>query len=131
MGYESRIYFVRRYDHIKDDNGYYHSNIVASLEMFKMGYDEYTDNILKAFDTPTDFTLWLPECNENYEEVMQEVNEDKYGKHLMYASNKEALYKAVKIANANNPYYPYFNVFEKLVEQFKGWDNIYIVHYGH
>lgn len=132
MGYESRIYFVSKYEWKDKKTGLSLSKVMAELELYKLGYSDAVAKILNCFDTETDFTLYLPGCDDDGNEIMEETHEDKYGVVLKYASDKEKLLKAIKFAIATEELYgdKYLEWFEKMVEIFKD-ENLYIVHYGH
>lgn len=128
MGYESKIYFCKEYSFPEP---IHHSDIVAYIDMSKMGYESYVHEFLQAFDTPTPFSIRVEDYNDELDcECMKDVIEDKYGARLCYAFNKDKLYELARKMQKQDGYWR----FEKLTEMikiFKDNDDVYIVHYGY
>lgn len=131
MGYESKFYAVRKYNFDSDVKGYRATEIVATLDMCKMGYSDKVAEFLGLFDTKADFTLRLEDYNnekDRYE--MMDIIEDKYGSPLCYISDKEEGIKVVKEMIKQDDYWR-FPLLLKFLKMFRDCDNVYIVHYGY
>lgn len=127
MGYESKIYFCNEYDF---PDPIHHCEIIAMIDMCKMGYSDTVREFLKCFDTETEFSLYLPECDEEGNEVMTDVIEDKYGARLKYASNVQLLHRwAVQMAKEDK--YWRFSILASMIEKFKCYPDVKIVHFGY
>lgn len=129
MGYESKIYFVEEYSF--PENKIHCSRIISMIDMSKMGYSDTVLNFRKCFDTETTFSLYLDGYDsENEIECMVDTIEDKYGKRLCYASDKERLLDcAIEMEKEDN--YRRFKQLRKLLQAFIDDDSVKIVHYGY
>lgn len=129
MGYESKFFAVRDYG-FPEEGGLHHSQIIATLDMCKMGD---TDGFLDLFSVETPFTLFLYDYNpDTKEEGYMYVHEDKYGDVLKYIPNEdidEAI-DYIKQASKRDTYWRYKLLIDFL-KTFKKYKNIYIVHYGY
>lgn len=131
MGYDSRFYAVRDYKFSNTFvDGYSTSEMIASLEMWKMGYSDKVKELLNLFDTKIPFTLYIGSCDDEGNEVMKDVIEDLYGDHICYLSDKE---KAIKILKEiiKEDDYERFKWLLKFIKMFRHKDDVYICHYGH
>ena len=127
MGYESRIYFCREYNFPEP---IHHSEIVAMIDMCKMGYSDTVQRFKKCFDVETTFAIYIPGCDEEGNEIMVDEIEDKYDERIKYASDTERLYElATKMAEEDD--YWRFNILKGMIEKFKEYPDIKIVHYGY
>ena len=133
MGYESRFYAVKKYYFESSIKGKSASEIVAELDMSKMGYDSRICEFRDLFKNEADFTLHLLEYDDelggyNY----KDVTKDAYGAELCYIA-KEDIPKAIKLINNQIRYDSYwrFKLLRDFLKMFKDCDNIYIVHYGY
>lgn len=127
MGYESRIYFCHEYNFPEP---IHHSAIVAMIDMCKMGYSQTVHSFIKCFDTETTFSIYIPGCDEEGNEIMVDEIEDMYGDRIKYASDTERLYElATKMAEESD--YWRFDVLKGMIEKFKEYPHIKIVHYGY
>lgn len=127
MGYESKIYFCREYNF---PDPIHHCEIVAMIDMCKMGYFDTVQKFLKCFDTETKFSLYIPGCDEDGNEVMVDEIEDKYGARLKYASNVQLLHTlAIQMAEEDD--YWRFPILASMIEKFKCYPDVKIVHYGY
>ena len=130
MGYDSRIYFVRDYGF--PEKSIHHSEIVAEIEMWKMGHSDAAMKFREAFTMETPFSIYVEGYDdENEVECLEDVIEDKYGDRLCYAPNSERLYELAKELEKTDKTYWRFKALRKMIGIFKGMEDIYIVHYGH
>lgn len=132
MGYESKFYAVRDYGFKSSNNTPYTcSEIVASLDMSKMGYSNTVTEFLDLFDTETPFTIYIGDCDEDGNEVMMEVHEDRYGVPLNYMSDiKKGITQVKKMIKEDD--YWRFKLLLNFLKMFEECpENIYIVHYGY
>ena len=127
MGYESRIYFCQEYNFPEP---IHHSQVIAKLDMCKMGYSDTVQRFLKCFDTETTFSIYMEGSDENGNEIMVDEIEDRYGARLKYASDVEELYKRAKQMAAEDDYWR-FNILEDMIRAFKDYPHVKIVHYGY
>ena len=94
MGYESRFYIVRKYNFESMIQGFAASEIVASLDMCKMGYDHH---LFDFFTCQAPFVLRIDEYDEDTDcEMMTDVIEDKYGDRIMYCTDINGAIEEVK-----------------------------------
>ena len=128
MGYESKFYAVKEYDFPK---GIHHSQIIAILDMCKMGYDAAVVAFRKLFDTETPFSIYMYDYDSETEEgKYMYVIKDKYGDRLKYISNKKKGIEMVKrMINTDN--YWRFKILLEFMRTFADYDDVYIVHYGY
>ena len=131
MGYESKFYACRDYGFKWSDEKYNASEIVASLDVSKMGYSDTVTVFLNLFSIEAPFGIYLPDYDEETEmEKMMYVHEDKYGAPLCYLSDiDEAITLAIQMYNEDR--YWRFKLLIKFLEAFKDEEDIYIVHYGY
>lgn len=136
MGLENKLYFVRPYyDSIKYQypNGeYYHSQIFAELDMRKMGYSPEVERFRKAFKNECDFTLLIPEYDEDVDtEIIKNVTHDLFnGKKLCYASVKQLIpYVKNIIKDSRDKDYWLFNVLYGMLKTFEPYNDILVVDY--
>ena len=132
MGYESKFYAVKPYSFkcFKDDR-YYSSEIVASLDCSKLGYDPLIEEFLGLFNMETNFALYLPgDIDEEENEIMKDTVEDRYGARICYLSDKKRAIKILK-EMAKKEDYIRFKWLIKFIEMFKNDDDVYICHYGY
>lgn len=128
MGYESKFYAVKEYDFPKD---IHHSQIIATLDMCKMGYDDDVVAFRKLFDTETPFSIYIYDYDtETEEEKYMDVIEDKYGDRLKYISNKKKGIEILKRIIDNDNYWR-FKILLEFMRTFADYDDVYIVHYGY
>jgi len=128
MGYESKIYFCEEYNF--PENKIHHSQIIAMIDMCKMGYSSSVEDFLQCFDTETTFSIYIPGCDEEGNETMVDEIEDMYGARLKYASDVEELYQCAK-QMANESDYWRFDLLKGMIKKFKKYPNVKIVHYGY
>lgn len=125
MGYESKFFAVKEYKF--PTKGYHHSQIIAMIDVCKIAASkEFYD----LFDTEANFTLWLPGCDENGDEVMMEKHEDSYGEPIKYCSDKKKVIKAIHRMIAEEDYWR-FPPLLKFFEMFEDIDDVMICHYGY
>lgn len=127
MGYESRIYFCHDYDFPEP---IHHSSIIAMIDMCKMGYSDSVMKFRNCFDTETEFSIYIPGCDKDGNEIMVDEITDCYGSRLKYASDVENLYQYVKQMADEDDYWR-FNILKGMIEKFKEYPHIKIVHYGY
>lgn len=122
MGYESKIYFCKSYKYSMKEGSIGQCEIVATIDMGKMGYGYYDDitSFVRAFDTETPFSI--------YDEV-NEI-EDCYGNRLCYG-DKEILYQKMKEIAKNHSGCVRFKWLRDMLKTFKDDPDIYVVHYGY
>lgn len=129
MGYESKFFAVREYQFPKD--GLHHSDVIATLDMCKMGYEDEIMDFRNLFDTETPFTIRMFEYNpETEEEEMMEVHEDKYGEALKYITDKRKGIELIKNVMDKDDYWR-FKLLLEFMKMFADYDDVYIVHYGY
>ncbi len=135
MGYESKLYFVKDFGFkpANDKFGLNCSDIIAILDMSKMGYGYYDDvtKFVKMFDTETPFSLSVPTVDEDGNERYMEVIEDPYGKRLCYCKDKSALLRQADLIIQHSDPYDRFYYMRDMIKAFEDKDDIYIVHYGY
>lgn len=119
MGYESKFYAVKEYVCPKDTS----FQIIATLDMGNMGYDDDVLTFRKLFDTETPFSIYM------YDHDM-DVIEDEYGDRLKYISNKKNGIEMVKKIVDNDNYWR-FKLLLEFMRTFADYDDVYIVHYGY
>lgn len=136
MGYESKFYAVRDYGFGANysKNRKNRCEIVASLDISKMGYNETVSKFLDCFDTESPVELYLPD--KKYEEKSNEyvadyVDEDCYGDKLKYASDKENLYNCAKEVLKTDKNWPGFKMLVDFIKMLKDYDDIMIIHFGY
>ena len=134
MGYESKFYAVKRYNHGSGTNpGYNASQIIAVLDMCKMGigyYDSVTE-FIKLFDTEADFVIYDYDYDEEREcEMYKAMTEDKYGDPIKYISDIDKGIKLMREIIKEIDYYR-FPYLKKFLEMFRDEEDIYICHYGY
>ena len=128
MSYESRFYFVRPYLHTKDG-----CEVIATLEAGVLGHTKEVNDFLKLFDTPVDFSLYLPDCDLTYEECL--CTKDKYGDELKTGDTNE-LYRQIDYViytaeqQTGDQYWRYY-LLRDMLFSFRGYDNVKVIHYGH
>lgn len=132
MGYESRIYFVKNLVGSKclAHEGVGHSDMVASIDLCKLGCSATIDEFLDAFSEETPFAITIPDYDaETGKEVLMDIIEDKYGDRICYAPDKEYLYE---LANrlCEEIDYDRLRIFRDMLKTAKDSEDIYIVHYG-
>ena len=128
MGYESKFYAVKEYDF---PEGIHHSQIIATLDMCKMGYDDDVVAFHKLFDTETPFSIYMYDYDsETEEEKYMDVIEDKYGDRLKYISDKKKGIEMVKRIIDNDDYWR-FKLLLEFMRTFADYDDVYIVYYGY
>lgn len=129
MGYESKFFAVREYQFPKD--GLHHSDVIATLDMCKMGNEDEIMDFRNLFDTETPFTIRMFEYNpETEEEEMMEVHEDKYGETLKYITDKRKGIELIKNVMNKNDYWR-FKLLLEFMRMFADYNDVYIVHYGY
>lgn len=129
MGYESKFYFVRRYDFKSWCSDYNASCVLAMVDTSKLGYDDYAMAIRNAFDKDIDFTIYVPTFDEDKDKYRIE---DCYGEHLKYASNKGKLLAAIGSYMLHiDLEFPEVVMLNALVNSVLEDDDIYIVHFGY
>ena len=134
MGYESKFYAVREYNFASYQLPEYKaSEIIAMLDMCKMGYEDDVNKLLNLFKNRVPFVLYLEDgCDEKGNAIIRDTVEDCYGKHITYISNedKEKAIKLVKEISKRDNYWR-FNLLHKFLKMFKDYDDVYICHYGY
>lgn len=128
MGYDSKFYAVKEYDF---PDGIHYSEIIATLDMCKMGDGDDVVTFRKLFDTETPFSIYIcDDDSETEEEKCMDVIEDKYGDRLKYISNKKKGIEMVKRIIDNDNYWR-FKLLLEFMRTFADYDDVYIVHYGY
>ena len=134
MGYESRIYFVRKYGtkcYTKGLENYYISEIIAEITMCKMGYSDEVNQFTKLFDTEIDFTLYLPDSDDEGNEIVKDRVDDSYGVHMKYGDCHKLRKQMKKILKSKDGDYWRFKVLYKMLKAFEEFEDVYVVHYGY
>lgn len=137
MGYESKIYFCRRYNHSYLNKKYHPSEIIAQIDMCKMGYSDAIIKFRNLFNKETDFTLFINDYNDETErEEWMDVIEDRYGDRLCYGDITELrkqMSNVIKESEENGqPYWRFYLLYDMLKSFEKnGGEDIYVVHYGY
>lgn len=126
MGYESRFYAIRKYSVGADKDKYYPCEIIAMLNMCKMGAGEFLD----LFDTEAMINLWLPGFDEDGNEIMTEQHEDKYGDPIKYITDIDEGIRMVHGLIAEDNYWR-FELLLQFLEMFKDKEDVLICHYGY
>lgn len=131
MGYESRFYAIKRYDFGYNDSAYHPCEVIAMLNMCKMGYGETTSEFLKLFDTEAMIDLWLPGIDDDGNEIMMYQHEDKYGASLNYITDIDEGIRLVHKMISEDDYWrlPLLLKFLEMYNDPK--KNIKIIHYGY
>lgn len=126
MGYCSTIYAAKPYDFPEHQTHLLASELEGMLELWEAGFGGGEENadIKALFDTESNFSLYI----EGNDDDMAFVKEDKYGNRLVYASDTEALYKAVSARSRKSPA---LRKLKKFIEIFMDDDEVCFVHYGH
>ena len=131
MGYESKFFAVKKYVIPSSIDGYNASEIVASLDMCKMGYSSLVTELLGLFNNKADFALMLPSYDEEKEaEVITDRIDDQYGAPICYIEDKERAIEIVKQLEKQDNYRR-FRFLRKFIKMFKDDNDIYICHYGY
>lgn len=131
MGYESRFYAVKRYDFGYGEDEYHSCEVIAMLNMCKMGYSETTSKFLKLFDTEAMINLWLPGVDDDGNEIMMEQHEDKYGEPLNYITNIDEGIRLIHKMIGEDDYWR-LPLLLKFLETYNDpTGNIKIIHYGY
>ena len=129
MGYESKFYAVKSYNF--PEKGLKHSQIIATLDMCKMGYGDNVIAFRKLFDTETPFSIYIYDYDtETEEETFIDVSEDKYGERLKYISDKKKGIEFAKRIVDEDDYWR-FKILLEFMRTFADYDDVYIVHYGY
>ena len=134
MGYETKYYAVKRYDFKSFINkGYNASEIVAMIDMCKMGYDKDITEFYNLFTEEADFVLYMEDYNEEIDkDVMTDVTEDRYGRELCYIP-RDKIGRAIEIfenkVKVDN--YWRYELLLNFFKTFEKYEDIYIVLYGY
>lgn len=136
MGYEVKIYVVRPYNFDGLKEGFHASEIVSMIDLNKFGYCDESNAFLNLFNKEIDFTLYMEDYDQNIDrEVMGDIYEDKYGKHMCYLQHDkyESAISYLKTMLKRKNYYdiPRVKILIEMLKQYNGNDEIYFVHYGH
>lgn len=128
MGYESKIYFMRRFE----NSPFNWADEVATFDLCKLGYSHAAQEFISCFDTETDYGVW--DYSEEKGEYL--AREDCYGDALTYASDVPRLIAATKEliaeteAEDGQPYWrllPFLAMLKAMAE----YDDVQVVHYGY
>ena len=132
MGYESKFYAVKKYDFkATKDLKYDASEIIATLDVSKMGYSDNVNKFLSLFDKEAPFMLWIDGYDSEKEaEVMVYTHEDRYGEPITYITDKKKGIKLLKEIIKEDDYWR-FDLLLRFMKAFKDHDDVYICHYGH
>ena len=141
MGYESKIYFCKDYGF--PEGKLHHSQVVAMIDMDKLGYYKSSARFNKLFDTETPFSIYIEGYNEEKEvEQLQDKVYDCYGDRICYCSDIDALIETVdslikereeewkKYSGKNYKDYRCRQL-KAMLKAFKSDPEIYVVHYGY
>lgn len=136
MGYESKFYAVRDYGFGAESskNGKNHCEIIATLDMGNMGYNDAVSDFLRCFDTESPVELYLPDAEYNSElgiNIEGYADEDSYGEKLCYASDKEELFEKAKVVQKLDRNYEQFKWLVSFIKMFKDNEDILLIHYGY
>ena len=133
MGYESKIYFCRRYNIPDFDKERYKTGeIIASIDMCKMGYSDPVRKFLDLFDTEVDFAIHDEFVSDSYTTTV----EDCYGDHLCYGDITKLRKQMKKILDneeaTGNRYWRFYILYDMLNTFENNSDgDIYVVHFGY
>jgi len=118
MGYESKIYIVRKSEYF-DWN-----EVIATFDLCKMGFEMYNGRTFRSLFT-------LPLGGDMYgDDGNTPITEDCYGDEVQGAEVADVL-KWIKKFNKKNDYWR-AEVFESLLESLASHeDNLYCYHYGY
>lgn len=129
MGYESKIYFCRKHLISAFERDYFSSEIIAMIDMRKMGYDDEVMKFRKLFNKDTDFGIYIPSSDEEGNEIACYEIEDMYGEHIKYGNIKELINQLKEVIKKDD--YWRFKLLLSMLEMFKDVPDIYVVHYGY
>lgn len=136
MGYESKLYIVRKYPFNSSIPDFAASEIVASLDMCKMGYEH---RLLSFFTCQAPFALRIEDYDEEHEcDIMKDVVEDKYGDPIMYCTDInsaiEEAKRMIKADGGKDNCYWRLNLLLRFLKMYRMYDNtedIFLCHYGY
>jgi len=133
MGVESRFYFCKDYG-FGNKKGTTDAEIVAMMDVSKMGYEPEAMKFFELFDKETPFNLYLSTTDEEGNEVMAPVIEDPYGDRLKYGDYEELIPQLKKVIQEDktlrgNTYWRYKPLMAMLKEFSKADEKIYCVLY--
>lgn len=136
MGYEVKIYVVRPYDFDGLKKGFHASEIISMIDLGKFGYCDNSKAFLNLFNKEIDFTLYMEDYDPDTDrEVMSDIYEDKYGKHMCYLQHEryaDAInYLQKMLRKKNYSDIQRIKILLEMLKQYNGNDNVYFVHYGH
>ena len=101
MGYESRVYIIRRGEiERSEENIYVYSEKIAEYNLCCM---PDAPDFFGAFRTEIDYDLYLPGCDNDGNECIVATREDKYGQHMKSADISEVI-AALERVEANDHY---------------------------
>lgn len=128
MGYESKIYFVRKYG--VTNRG---CEVIATLDMCNMGHYPAIDNFKELFNKPIDFSIFIPKSDTDYEECFKTT--DEYGDQLKSGDIYELYHQIDNIIYAaenqdSETYWRYY-LLRDMLFSFRAFKDIYVVHYGY
>lgn len=141
MGYESKIYFVKAYEFGSDYNesGFNSSQIIAVIDMCKMGHTKEVEKFKDLFNKETPFCIVTDDfkVSDDGHGVLTDTITDCYGKRLCYGDMLELieqLEKVIKEDEENNGFiYWRFNVLLDMLKSFNhnNAEKVFAVHYGY
>ncbi len=133
MGYESRVYIIRRSEIEKTDHTepWVWGEVIARYDLSKMG-DAL--EFFGAFRKEIDYTLYLPYCDEYGDERVVETQMDCYGEHMKSANINEVI-TALENIEARDHYRrlpPLIAMLKAFAAEQDEWNSkLEVVHYGH
>lgn len=124
MGYESKIYIVKKTDcSYTEENGMKYARVLAMFDVSK--FYELSDWFINKPDTKHYFYA---------DDGDTEIIEDRYGDTLKEASVKEVIDRLERIVENGNDYrriFPLLAALKVFEEQSNHWGNIAVLHYGY
>lgn len=126
MGYESRLFIVEKSDYKNFESGI----VIAEYDLCKMGYAN--DEFFRAFTREIGYTIFLPTCDSDGNEIMDFLDEDRYGEH-MKAASIPVLLSALEAVEARSHY----RRLPPLIAMLKAFDasewdgELEVVHFGY
>lgn len=128
MSYESRFYFVRPYSHTKKG-----CEVIAVLNAGCLGHSPEVEKFLKLFNTPIDFSLYIPGSDDDSEKCYRTT--DCYGDKLKTGDTNE-LFRQIDFAiyaaeQENGDQYWRYYLLRDMLFSFRVFNDVKVIHYGY
>lgn len=123
MGYESRLYIVRKFDTCSYDDGKCYAQVIAMFDMCK--FYELSDVL--RHKPVTDCYIYADDHNTR-------VLEDRYDEPLTEATVESVIELLENIVAKGEEYwriFPLLSALKSIKEQTNNWDKIVVLHYGY